>query len=314
MTVLDSAGAFVVVRDVARGTVDVWDVKEQERTRLTDRGRSPSGNVVIDEAGDRAAVFGTSLVGFDAGDQRYLLDAGPVAARSLKRDKRAGVSWTSAGTGKRADLATPALPCAAVSGETVFSTPELVVTQTTYSSSYLMGELDGAAVRTRACVLPSGPVRVVDTRVDGNGTDFVGSATFEIVKGAGHFLLLFTHEEASEGEVLEDDWTLFDAAAGKRVDLWHGERDDSPASPETGDETYVRAVLTAGGQLGVAFGEKGAAKRLVGYNAAGKPTILESSDPFDEKSLRLDGTILHWANAGTEHTVDLAALPPQGNQ
>lgn len=309
LTALDSAGAFVVVRDVSARSVDVWDIVKRKRTRLTDGGSRPSGNVVIDKAGDIAAVFGTSLVGFDAGVKRYVLDAGPVAGKSLKRDARAGVTWTVAGTRKRADLGTPSLPCAELPGKTVFSTAEAVVTETTYRDDYLFS-LDGVGTRTRACVLPDGPVRLVGDQAF--GTETSGGGSIRTAAGAGHFLLLWEYNEASAGEIISNDYTLYDIAADKRAKLWTGRTEGEDPSPaQVGDE-FLGAVVTAGGQVGAAFGVESTTKQIVGFDSAGTPRVLDKApgSTIDEKSLRLDGAILHWTSAGADHAADLAAPGP----
>lgn len=308
LTVLDSAGAFVVVRDVRGRMVDVWDVVKRKRTRLTDGGQRPSGNVVIDPAGDIAAVFGTALVGFDGGDTRYVLDAGPVAADSLKRNQHK-VTWRAAGTRKRADLDAPALACAALSGKTVFSTPEVIVSEHSYRANHLFAGLDGTAIRTRACVLPGGPVRVVGTHA--YGIVSAGGGSFTTVAGAGHFLLLWEYDETSNSEVETNDYTLYDVVADQRVKLWQGRTEGEGPIPSAIGNEFLGAVVTAGGQVGAAFAIESTAKQIVAFDAAGQPRILDKAadDAIDERSLRLDGTILHWTNAGADRAADLGPAP-----
>lgn len=304
LTILDSAGAFVVVRDPAGGRVDVWNIPERKRRRLTDAGRNPSGGVVVNAPGDIAAEFGSRLMGFDTGTVRHVLDVGPVARRSLKRSNDS-LTWTTSGKRKRGDLRTPALACEALPGERVGTTAEMVVVKGVYGDS-LLDSLD-EWTRTRVCALPNGPVRVVGESAGNNSL----SQGVDIVAGAGHFLVL--NNSAGNEDGLDSTLQLFDTAANKRVDLWKGSTTDPDPAPGPGpvpvNDTFERGVVTSAGQVGAAFSGSDD-RRIVGFDVAGKARLLDQAPmgQLAESSLGLDGSVVRWVTGAETRTFDLATL------
>lgn len=300
---LDSRGAFLVVRDPVSRRTDVADVASGRRVKLAGAG----GKALVTRAGTAAALVGTRLTGYDYDGTSYSLAAGPVAASSLLHGKADTVSWKAAGVMQTADLDAPAVPCAKLAGHLVRSTPGLRVVSFTFRDEYLVGEIDGYTTITRACLTDGGPVRVLgEADVASDGVQ--GGSSFTVPAAAGSFVVEDAAASDSQGDYAPETLTLHDLATGRRVQLW-GNSDAGGPGHTLGD-LVTGPLLSAGGQTAASFAVDNGDTIVVGFSAAGNPSILDRAPglAIDAKSLRLSGTMLDWTNAGAPHTADLATL------
>ena len=306
LSFLDHEGGVVAVRDVSSKAVTVWNLGAGTRRRLRDGNRNPVGRVVVADSGESAASFGSSgaatLIGFDHQGRRSVLDRNVVAS-SLRRSGLA-ISWRSNYRRGAARLSELPTPCSALTGRVVRRTAELLITSFTFRSEFLRGELNGRTTRLRACVLPGGQARVLGENTTGPGA---GSSTLEIRALAGTFVLLFSASSSSGAEVEPEQYWVYDVAADKVALIW-GNQDQG--GPNTSLGSPDRLLLTAAGQVGGLFTTSSGAVQVVGFNAAGRATALDTGTAAEipAASLTLDNTVLRWTRGGQPRSADLAAL------
>jgi hypothetical protein len=313
LELLDNRGAMLAVRDVASGSVQLWNLAKGSRRRLLSSNRNPVGAVTVTESGEAAALFrrgrGTTLVGFDYDGTAYTLDTGAISRTSLRHGKQSMIGWTSAGVTRTTDLTEPRVACASLKGKRVLRTDTLNVVSFDYASEYLEGDVNGRSTRVRACVLPDGPVRTLGESI--SATDGVqGGGSFEVVGGAGTFVLERYATSDSQGDFTPDRLTVHDLRSGRRVSIW-GNADAEGPNAHLGAPLPPGPLLTSTGQAGAVFADDaGNTERVVGFDVAGTPHILDAapSAEIDEKSLAVDGAVVSWTHGGETRTADLTGL------
>ena len=309
LELLDGEGAFLTVRDVATGRVDVVDVLSGRRRRVLPSGVNPIGRVVVGEAGEVAAlvrVTGTTrLVGYDYDGRSYTLGEGAIPAASVRR-KGVKVRWFAGGTPRTADLRAPQIPCAQLGGKEVRRSAVLRVVEFTYRSEYLEGELDGTTTRTRACLAAGGPVRFLGS---GSFGSVEGGSSFGVEGDAGANVIGRSIITSSGAEFSSDQVVRYDLATGRRTPIW-GNTDAGGPNVRLGSPLSPFFV-TPGGQAGAIFSsEESSDETVVGFDPDGLPKTLDTAPAanLDERSLAIAGTVLRWTRDGGERTADLQGL------
>lgn len=309
LQLLSSDGPTLAVRDVATGAVRVRDVVERTQVRLRRAGRDPVGRVVVADSGEAAALFptpgGRELVGFDVDGTAYRLGAGRIPAASLRRTGDYDVRWTEDGRARRANLSTPAIPCAKLAGREVARSAEARVVQVRYAAEYFEGNVSDEVTRYRGCALDGRSVRVLG---QDSAAPIQGGSAYEVLGLAGTTVLERRQFVDSGLTVSIEELSTTNLATGRRTALW-GNADAEGPNQELGSELGP-AFVAPGGQVGVLFPSTDSTSktsRVIGFSATGTPRELEAGD-VDPKSLRLEGTVLRWVTAGQPRAFDLATL------
>lgn len=296
-TVLDVRGAYAAVRARGGKRVDVLDLVQRTRRRLLFNGRNPTGRVVVGQAGEAAAFFGTGtsrqLRGFDADGRSYRLGGGSIPVSSLRHRTTDVIRWD----GGEADLRRPRLPCERLGGRRIAVTSTAVrVTAISYRSDFLEGELDGRATRVRACATEHDTVRVIDELVIPNG-GAQGRADFLVLGSGGTFILGRSRSEDSEANV---------TTTVRLIELVSGASRTLPSFGRDDRRPLDDAIVTASGGV-AALVEDGDTLRLLARRADGAELELDAGPAASYTGgLRLEGsTVVRWTRDGAEKSADL---------
>ena len=306
LQILDARGPVLAVRDVATRAVHVWNVGTRKRRRVQSDGRNPSGRVLVGEAGEAAATFGTRLIGFDYDGTSYRLDAGPIDPASLRHGEGNDISWRRGGATGRANLATPGIPCARMKGKVFANTPELRVVSIRFPSELLEGAIDGTTERFRACTYTGGPVLVLGESVFSNQAQ--GGAGVEVLAFDGTRVMVLEQTADSGGDTNPRRISTVEVRGGERIPIW-GNTDAGGPNANLGDA--VGYALAPTGHAAIVFTVSGAGpdeEQVVGFTPAGQPQVLDRAPAteIDETATSIDGSRVEWTRGGQRRSAQIS--------
>ncbi len=299
---LDGNGGYAAVRDVAAKRVFVYDLLTRKRRRLAP---NPTGRVLVGEAGEAATLLGRRLVGFDFDGRSVVIDKGPVGSIRRKKDD---VFWTSAGAAKRTAFSRTKVPCARQGGEVVAQRGGVRVTSFSYSGQYLVGQLNGIATRTRACLLEGDPTAAVLDESSFSTGGAVGGDRFFLQDIAAPYVVGLNSSEDSESNVFQTV-KLSDVRTGKATPVFQSGEKLRTASPifVTAAGTVAMATSTLNEDFNAGTFQIFARRIDGSVRQLDAGPATEFAGPNSESvALKLTGTTLSWTRNGQAKSADLA--------
>lgn len=296
---LDGNGAYAAVHDVSAKRVFIHDLPTRKRYS---RFPSPTGTVLVGEAGEAMTVRGGKLVGYDFDGRSAVIDRGPVASLRRKDDV---ASWTAAGKSKQLAFSRMPVPCARQGGD-AFKRNGVRITRFDLTGEDFDGELSSTVTRTRACLLEGDPTPVVLGQTAGPPSGSI----FSVGSTAAPFVVTHETYEGSESNVTETIG-LTDLRTGESSRVFESSKD---AGVSLISDVFVipnGTIAMASQQFDEEFysvGVKIFARRIDGsireLDAAGSSSEFTGRD--GRITLKLSGTTLSWKRNGQAKSADLA--------
>ncbi len=305
ITVVQSRGAAMLVREPASKRLTVHWLASGDRLVLRRSARNASTAVTTD-SGETAALYGTTLVGYDFDWKAYVIAKG---VSRLRRTSATGIAYRTAAGERRFSLLAPKIPCAKQSGRTERTTAEIRIFRQTYAAEVWSGNVDGTLVRTMACRLKGGPAQVLATDDADSGYAEGGGSGTRIFAVSGTAVGLRTQGCSSYCDVSYDEIIVHDVADGSHRVVWDLDKRPRGLAGTPGDTV----VLSPAGHIASVFHDEESdseESQLVVLKAGAKPRILDTStatSKIKQASLKFTGTVLSWTKAGQPNSVDVAA-------
>ncbi|WP_372789292.1 hypothetical protein [Paraconexibacter sp.] len=305
ITVVQSRGAAMLVREQGSKRLTVHWLASGDRLVLRRSGRNAS-TAVTTASGETAALYGTTLVGYDFDWKAYVIAKG---VSRLRRTSATGIAYRTAAGERRFSLLAPKLPCAKQSGRTERTTAEIRIFRQTYAAEVWSGNVDGTLVRTMACRLKGGPAQVLATDDADSGYSEGGGSGTQIFAVSGTKVGLRQQGCSSYCDVSYDEIKVHDVADGSRRVVWDLDKRPRGLAGTPGSTV----VLSPAGHVAAVFDDEeddAAQTQLVVLKAGATPRIVDTSttaSKIKQSSLKFTGTVLSWTKAGQPNSIDVAA-------